>query len=36
MNEEDLRNIANQLSKPDGKHGIQVADMMNTTNFTMT
>ena len=36
MNEEDLKSIANQLSKPDGEHGIQVAEMMNTTNFYMT
>lgn len=36
MNEEDLKSIANQLSKPDREHGIQVAEMMNTTNFTMT
>lgn len=36
MNEEDLKSIANQLSKPNGKYGIQVAEMMNTTNFYMT
>jgi len=36
MNEEDLKNIANQLSKPEGEAGIQVAEMMNTTNFAMT
>lgn len=36
MNEEDLKNIANQLSKPDGASGIQVAEMMNATNFAMT
>lgn len=36
MSEEDLKNIANQLSKPEGEAGIQVAEMMNTTNFAMT
>jgi len=36
MNEDDLKNIANQLSKPDGASGIQVAEMMHATNFTMT
>lgn len=36
MKEEDLKSIANQLSKPDGEHGIQVAQMMNTSNFSMT
>lgn len=36
MNEDDLKNIANQLSKPDGESGIQIAEMMNTTNFAMT
>jgi len=36
MNDEDLRNIANQLSKPDGAMGIQIGEMMNATNFAMT
>lgn len=36
MNEEDLKNIASQLSNPDGEVGIQIAEMMNTTNFAMT
>ncbi len=36
MNEEDLRNIACQLSKPDGEAGIQMGEMMNATNITMT
>lgn len=36
MTEEDLKNIANQLSKPDGEAGIQMGEMMNATNITMT
>lgn len=36
MNEEDLKNIAHQLSRPDGEDGIQMGEMMNTTNFAMT
>ncbi|MDR6968070.1 ubiquinone/menaquinone biosynthesis C-methylase UbiE [Flavobacterium arsenatis] len=36
MNEEDLKNIAQQLSKPDGEAGIQMGEMMNSTNITMT
>lgn len=36
MNQEDLKNIAQQLSKPEGEAGLQIADMMNTTNFIMT
>lgn len=36
MNEEDLKNIAHQLSKPDGEAGIQMGEMMNATNFAMT
>lgn len=36
MTEEDLQNIASQLSKPDGEAGIQMGEMMNTTNIAMT
>lgn len=36
MNEEDLKNIAHQLSKPDGEAGIQMGEMMDATNFGMT
>ena len=36
MNEEDLKNIASQLSKPDGEAGIQMGEMMDTTNIAMT
>lgn len=36
MNEEDLKNIAEQLSKPNGEAGIHMGEMMNSTNFSMT
>ena len=36
MNEEDLKNIAHQLSKPDGEAGQQMGEMMNATNIGMT
>lgn len=36
MNQDDLENIARQLSKPEGEAGIQIADMMNSTNILMT
>lgn len=36
MSEEELQNIASQLSKPDGEAGIQMGEMMNATNIAMT
>ncbi|MFY0481232.1 class I SAM-dependent methyltransferase [Flavobacterium sp. PLA-1-15] len=36
MTEEDLKNIASQLSKPEGEAGIQMGEMMNATNIAMT
>ncbi len=34
--EEDLKELAKQLSRPYGDIGIQVANTMNETNITMT
>ncbi|MCD2421883.1 class I SAM-dependent methyltransferase [Niabella pedocola] len=36
MNDNDLKNLAAQLRQPDGAMGIEVADMMHTTNIGMT
>jgi ubiquinone/menaquinone biosynthesis C-methylase UbiE len=36
MQEEELKNIAKQLSRPEGESGMQIAAMMNETNFSMT
>jgi len=36
MDTEALKEIAKQLSQPEGKKGIEIADMMNETNQNMT
>lgn len=33
---DDLKELAKQLGNPTGKIGIEVANMMNTTNIGMT
>lgn len=36
MSEDDLKELASQLGKPEGEKGIQVGQMMNETNISMT
>lgn len=36
MNTEDLKLLAKNLANPDGEKGIEVAEMMNATNISMT
>lgn len=36
MNEEELKALASQLSRPEGNFGVQVADNMNESNIGMT
>jgi ubiquinone/menaquinone biosynthesis C-methylase UbiE len=36
LSEEQLKGFASQLSKPNGEHGINIANMMHVSNFGMT